>query len=70
MGKGVLKAVQNIKEIISPALKGMDPLKQDHIDKALIELDGTLQKKRLGANAIRESPGYGKDRSLLRRLPL
>ena len=52
MGKGVLKAVQNIKEIISPALKGMDPLKQDHIDKALIELDGTLQKKRLGANAI------------------
>jgi len=52
MGKGVLKAVQNFKEIISPALKGMDPLKQDHIDKALIELDGTLQKKRLGANAI------------------
>ena len=52
MGKGVLKAVQNIKEIISPALKGMDPLKQDHIDKALIELDGTMHKKKLGANAI------------------
>ncbi len=52
MGKGVLKAVQNINEIISPALKGMDPLEQDQIDRALTELDGTLHKKKLGANAI------------------
>ena len=52
MGKGVLKAVQNINEVISPALKGFDPLEQDQIDRALIELDGTLHKKKLGANAI------------------
>ncbi len=52
MGKGVLKAVQNINEVISPAIKGMDPLEQDQIDKALIELDGTLHKRGLGANAI------------------
>ena len=51
MGKGVLKAVQNINEIISPALRGMDPLEQDQIDTALIQLDGTLHKKKLGANA-------------------
>ena len=52
MGKGVLKAVQNINEIISPALRGMDPLEQDQIDTVLIQLDGTLHKKKLGANAI------------------
>lgn len=52
MGKGVLKAVQNINEVISPALKGFDPLEQDQIDRALIELDGTLHKRKLGANAI------------------
>ena len=51
MGKGVLKAVQNINDIISPALRGMDPLEQDQIDSALIQLDGTLHKKKLGANA-------------------
>lgn len=52
MGKGVLKAVQNINDIISPALKGMDPLEQDRIDNLLMQLDGTLHKKKLGANAI------------------
>jgi len=52
MGKGVLKAVQNINETISPALRGMDPLEQDQIDTLLIQLDGTLHKKKLGANAI------------------
>ncbi|NLD04977.1 MAG: phosphopyruvate hydratase [Synergistaceae bacterium] len=52
MGKGVLKAVKNINEIISPALRGMDPLEQDRIDDLLIQLDGTLHKKKLGANAI------------------
>ena len=51
-GKGVLKAVRNINEVIAPALKGMDPLEQDQIDNILIELDGTMHKKALGANAI------------------
>jgi enolase len=51
-GKGVLKAVLNINEIIAPALKGMDVLKQAEIDKTLIELDGTPTKSRLGANAL------------------
>ena len=51
-GKGVLKAVTNIKQIIGPAIEGMDVLKQAEIDKALIELDGTPTKSRLGANAL------------------
>lgn len=51
-GKGVLKAIKNIKEIISPAIKGKDVSKQDRIDKLLIELDGTENKFKLGANAI------------------
>lgn len=51
-GKGVQKAVKNIKEIISPNLAGKDPLRQYEIDKILIELDGSKEKKKLGANAI------------------
>jgi enolase len=51
-GKGVLKAVQNVEEIIGPALLGLDGLNQVMIDKAMIELDGTKNKKKLGANAI------------------
>jgi len=51
-GKGVLKAVRNVNEIISRALKGKDPTKQKEIDQTLIELDGTKQKSKLGANAI------------------
>ena len=51
-GKGVLKAVQNVEEIIGPALLGMDGLNQVMIDRAMIELDGTKNKKKLGANAI------------------
>jgi enolase len=51
-GKGVLKAVQNIKEVIAPELKGREATDQSSIDKLLIELDGTENKSRLGANAI------------------
>ena len=51
-GKGVLKAVRNVREIIAPALKGMRASKQETIDKTLLELDGTLNKSKLGGNAI------------------
>ena len=52
MGKGVLKAVSNINEIISPVLIGLNPLDQERIDYQLIKLDGTEDKSNLGANAI------------------
>src|ERR687886_1114841 len=52
MGKGVLKAVQAIEERIAPALRGMDACEQMAIDRAMLELDGTPTKERLGANAI------------------
>lgn len=51
-GKGVLKAVENIHEIIEPELLGMDALLQREIDSYLLELDGTENKSKLGANAI------------------
>jgi enolase len=51
-GKGVLLAVQNIAETISPALAGADPMDQMGIDAAMIEMDGTPNKSNLGANAI------------------
>jgi len=51
-GKGVLKAIKNVNEIIGPKLKGEDPSKQKKIDEILINLDGTENKSRLGANAI------------------
>ncbi|MCD6115381.1 phosphopyruvate hydratase [bacterium] len=51
-GKGVLKAVKNIKEIIEPALIGLDATNQMQIDKLMIKLDGTANKSKLGANAI------------------
>jgi enolase len=51
-GKGVLLAVQNITETISPALAGADPMDQMGIDAAMIEMDGTPNKSNLGANAI------------------
>ena len=52
LGKGVLRAVRNVNEIIAPEIVGMDPLWQEEIDEVLIELDGTANKSRLGANAI------------------
>ena len=51
-GKGVLKAVHNVNEVIAPELEGMDALDQSEIDNALIALDGTPTKARLGANAL------------------
>jgi enolase len=52
LGKGVLKAVQNVNEVIAPQIVGMDALDQVAIDNALIEMDGTPNKGNLGANAI------------------
>jgi enolase len=51
-GKGVLKAVGNVNQVIAPRLKGLNALDQREIDRALIELDGTPNKSNLGANAI------------------
>lgn len=51
-GKGVLKAVDNVNNIIAPKLIGMSSLEQRKIDKTMIELDGTKTKSKLGANAI------------------
>ncbi|HEY5414440.1 MAG TPA: phosphopyruvate hydratase [Gemmatimonadaceae bacterium] len=52
LGKGVRKAVQNIEETIAPAITGMIATDQVEIDRTLIELDGTPNKEKLGANAI------------------
>ncbi|MEE1318740.1 MAG: phosphopyruvate hydratase, partial [Ruminococcus sp.] len=52
MGKGVRQAVDNINKIISPALCGDSPFDQCALDYKMIELDGTLNKEKLGANAI------------------
>jgi enolase len=52
MGKGVLKAVQNVNTLIAPALAGQDATLQSHIDQMMISMDGTKNKAKLGANAI------------------
>ncbi|HID38042.1 MAG TPA: phosphopyruvate hydratase [Calditrichaeota bacterium] len=52
MGKGVLRAVQNVNDIIAEELIGLDATDQPYIDKLMIELDGTDNKGKLGANAI------------------
>jgi enolase len=51
-GKGVLKAVRNVNDVIAPKLKGMSALDQAELDRVLIELDGTPNKSKLGANAL------------------
>jgi len=51
-GLGVLKAVNNINTIIAPKIIGLDPTNQEQIDQIMLELDGTEEKKNLGANAI------------------
>ena len=51
-GKGVLRAVQNVNEVIAPKLKGMSAFDQSKLDRDLIELDGTPNKSNLGANAL------------------
>jgi enolase 1/2/3 len=52
LGKGVLKAVDNVNSKIAPELIGLDPRDQESIDKLMIDLDGTPNKAKLGANAI------------------
>jgi enolase len=52
LGKGVQKAVANVNDIIAPELQGYDALDQVDIDRTMIELDGTENKGKLGANAI------------------
>ncbi len=51
-GKGVLKAVKNVNDLIAPKLIGMEPNRQAEIDRLMVELDGTPNKAKLGANAI------------------
>lgn len=51
-GKGVLNAVHNVNEIIAPKLEGIDVTEQALIDTTMIDLDGTENKSKLGANAI------------------
>src|SRR5690606_28621748 len=52
LGKGVLKAVANVNGPLKAAVTGMDPRAQGDIDRKMIELDGTDNKGRLGANAL------------------
>jgi enolase len=52
LGKGVLKAIEKINNLIGPKLAGFDPIKQTKVDQALIDLDGKADKSNLGANTI------------------
>ena len=52
LGKGVLAAVSNVKNVIAPSLIGFDAVDQVGVDHALIKLDGTKNKSKLGANAV------------------
>src|SRR5713101_5446081 len=52
VGKGVSKAVANVNDVLARELSGMDALDQAAVDRRMIELDGTENKKNLGANAI------------------
>ncbi|HWB52613.1 MAG TPA: phosphopyruvate hydratase [Tepidisphaeraceae bacterium] len=51
-GKGVLRAVANVNDLIAPKLRGMCPSRQSQIDQTMLDLDGTPTKSKLGANAI------------------
>jgi enolase len=51
-GKGVLTAVKHVNEVIAPAIVGLDPSDQKKLDKVMLQLDGTKNKSKLGANAI------------------
>src|SRR5689334_23790411 len=52
LGKGTLKAVKNVNELISPALTGLDAADQTLVDRTMLKIDGTENKGKLGANAI------------------
>ena len=70
-GKGVLKAVKNVNEVIAPEIIGMDATAQREIDNVMIELDGTPNKATLGANAILGvSLGAAKAAAMSMGLPL
>jgi len=71
LGKGVLKAVKNVNEVIAPKLLGKDVTKQEEIDSLMIGLDGTENKERLGANAILGvSLAVAKAGAIFSKLPL
>ena len=71
LGKGVSKAVGNVTKLIKPAILGKEPFNQQGIDKILIDLDGTENKARLGANAILGvSLACAKSAAIARRQPL
>ncbi|MCX6902195.1 MAG: phosphopyruvate hydratase [Verrucomicrobia bacterium] len=70
-GKGVLKAVGNVNKLIAPKLAGMDPSRQAEIDYRMLELDGTPNKAKLGANAVLGvSMAVARAASLAANLPL
>lgn len=70
-GKGVYKAVNNVNNIIGPALIGKDPTNQTEIDQIMVNLDGTKNKSKLGANAILSvSQAVAKAGALSQGLPL
>jgi len=52
LGKGVLRAVKHVNKILAPAMLGLDVREQGEVDKELVELDGTVNKSKLGANAL------------------
>ncbi|TWT41225.1 Enolase [Phycisphaerae bacterium RAS1] len=71
LGKGVLRAVRNIADIIAPAMRGQDPRNQEALDRRMIELDGTANKGKLGANAILAvSAAIARAAAVSSRLPL
>lgn len=70
-GKGVLKAVKHVNEVIAPVLRGINVFRQQDIDHVMIELDGTNTKKKLGANALLAvSLACTEVAAIERRLPL
>jgi len=52
LGKGVTKAAENVNQTIAPEVEGMEATDQAGLDQLLLELDGTPEKKKLGANAL------------------
>jgi enolase len=70
-GKGVLKAVKNVNAVIAPKLRGKDAQKQEKLDRMMIELDGTPNKSKLGANAILSvSLALAQATAIHRKMPL
>jgi enolase 1/2/3 len=70
-GKGVMKAVANVNDVIARELKGLDALNQDAIDQRLLQLDGTDNKSKLGANALLAvSMANARAAAGVRKLPL